>query len=317
MKRLIKSAIQYNNLNTLFKRGSINYYNQLAFCSKNQKNEENDKKSFEFAEEENQREKEETKKTGRRVFYILFTAGIVVSGVYFGLLLMKPANKVETIRRSGKVTYVGKAKIGGDWSLENCLTKKEFGNKDLEGKYYLIYFGFTRCPDVCPMSLYKIAETIKGVRKSKESKFFDIEAVFVSVDPDRDTPERVIKYCSIFDPSIIGVTAKANNDPTLIKMLKDFKIHSSKIYLSDEEEEADKKILQQSASMVYDQMLTADEKITNQELKYSLDHTIVTYLIGPENVFMTYLSSNLTSEEMKKIVLEEIVSDIDSKSKKI
>ena len=62
MKRLIKSAIQYNNLNTLFKRGSINYYNQLAFCSKNQKNEENDKKSFEFAEEENQREKEETKK---------------------------------------------------------------------------------------------------------------------------------------------------------------------------------------------------------------------------------------------------------------
>lgn len=77
---------------------------------------------------------------------------------------------------------------------------------DFAGKYYLIYFGFTYCPDVCPISLQKLAKSLDAVRASKEGKYFDIEAIFVSVDPNRDTFERIAEYTKIFHPDLIGLT---------------------------------------------------------------------------------------------------------------
>ena len=71
-------------------------------------------------------------------------------------------------------------------------------HKNFEGKYYLIYFGFTYCPDVCPISLIKMAKTINKVRESKEYNFFDLDAIFVSVDPDRDSNKRIDEYTKIF-----------------------------------------------------------------------------------------------------------------------
>jgi protein SCO1/2 len=88
----------------------------------------------------------------------------------------------------GKATYTGKADIGGPWLLYdtkgNAVTHKNF-----QGKYYLIYFGFTMCPDVCPISLQKVAKAFRRIKKSKEYNYFDLEMVFVSIDPDRDSNE--------------------------------------------------------------------------------------------------------------------------------
>ena len=79
----------------------------------------------------------------------------------------------------------------------------------------MIYFGFTHCPDICPNSLTKLAKAVSNVKKSKEANFFDIETVFVSVDPDRDTPDKLQKFISVFDPDMIGVTGTHNQDPAL------------------------------------------------------------------------------------------------------
>lgn len=103
------------------------------------------------------------------------------------------------------------------------------------GKYYLIYFGFTFCPDVCPISLQKMAKSLEAVRKSKEYNYFDLEAIFVSVDPNRDTSQRIEEYTKIFHEDLIGLTQKRNDSPELKDILKKFKIHVSKIYLTDEE----------------------------------------------------------------------------------
>lgn len=94
----------------------------------------------------------------------------------------KPESRANT-----PTTGVGKAHIGGDWELMST-DGKMVSNKDLEGKYYLIYFGFTHCPDICPNSLTKLAKAVAKVKKSKEANFFDLKSIFVSVDPDRDTP---------------------------------------------------------------------------------------------------------------------------------
>ena len=127
---------------------------------------------------------------------------------------------------------------------------KPVTHKSFEGKYYLIYFGFTLCPDVCPISLNKLAKAMRKVKNSKEYKYFELETIFVSIDPDRDTNERIRKYCSIFDESIIGLTHKSNDNQELKDMLKKFKIHSSKIYISEEDEEEDKKSLEDNAPEV-------------------------------------------------------------------
>ena len=116
-------------------------------------------------------------------------------------------------------------------------------HKDFEGKYYLIYFGFTFCPDVCPVSLQKMARAMNTVKASKEYSYFDLESIFVSVDPDRDSNERIEEYCKIFDPALIGLTHKTNDNPELKALLKKFKIHVSKINLTDEEEKEDLKSL--------------------------------------------------------------------------
>lgn len=304
----------YFNLTKQTKQNQSNHSNHST------QNEKETFSTFENQQKNEEFEKQSTINSGRSIFYVFATSSIVVTCIYIGLKFMKSNDKVENIQRSGKVTYVGKAKIGGDWELTNCKTNQPFGSNDLKGKYYMIYFGFTRCPDVCPMSMTKIGSVLKQIRTKKESKFYDIEAVFVSLDPDRDSNERAVKYASLFDPSFITVTAKSNNDETLKKMLKDFKIHSSKIMLKDEEDENDTKTFKRNASFVYDTMSnyendTNDTKEMKNNEKYSLDHTIVTYLIGTNNEFLTYLSGNLTSEEMTSIVYEEIMRDLNEKVK--
>jgi len=86
-----------------------------------------------------------------------------------------------------KVSSTGKVKIGGDWELLDTKGKP-FGSKDLEGSYYLIYFGFTNCPDICPNSLIKLSRALQKIRKMPEHQYLNLKAIFVSVDPDRDTP---------------------------------------------------------------------------------------------------------------------------------
>jgi protein SCO1/2 len=249
----------------------------------------------------------------KRLFYLLTASAIIITGVYIGLSYLKPDEKIASKRRLGEVTYVGKAQIGGPWKLLDT-NGQLVTHKDLQGKYYLIYFGFTQCPDVCPMSLQKLAQVLTKIRQSKEYKYFDLECLFISVDPDRDSFERIKQYCSLFDNKILGLTAKSNDDKDLKDMLKHFKIHSSKIYLSKEDEEEDKKNMQKNAPEVLNQMDKLQPKINS---KYSLDHTIVTYLMGPNNNFLTYLSSNLNSQEMYNIVLDEIMNDLTSQLKSL
>lgn len=76
----------------------------------------------------------------------------------------------------------------------------------------------------------------------------------MSVDPDRDSNKRIEEYCKIFDESLIGLTAKSNDSAELKDMLKKFKIHVSKIYLTDEEEKEDIETLKENAPQVIEKM---------------------------------------------------------------
>ena len=91
----------------------------------------------------------------------------------------------------------------------------EFTKDDLEGKWTLMYFGFTRCPDECPTTMYQIKKLINVLRE-KDFPLDDKQWVLVSIDPERDTPEEIDKYAKGFDEDFIGVS---NIRPMLLKHL--------------------------------------------------------------------------------------------------
>ena len=81
-------------------------------------------------------------------------------------------------------------------------TGKSFNLSDLRGKYVMMFFGYTHCPDICPMSL----ADFKSIKKALENDSSKVSFVFVSVDGSRDTPEVLNNYVSAFDPEFIGLT---------------------------------------------------------------------------------------------------------------
>jgi protein SCO1/2 len=116
---------------------------------------------------------------------------------------------------------------GSDFSLKdmnnNTITQKSF-----DGPLTAIFFGFTNCPDVCPMTLNKMDIVLdKLENKKKDVKFF-----FISVDPEKDTPEVIKDYLSNFDNKFIGITG----DPEKIFLLyKSWGVMSKKIFLDNGE----------------------------------------------------------------------------------
>ena len=116
---------------------------------------------------------------------------------------------------------------GSEFSLKdmnnNTITEESF-----DGPLTAIFFGFTNCPDVCPMTLNKMDIVLDKLKNKKK----DIKVFFISVDPERDTPEVVKDYLSNFENKFIGITG----DPEKIFLLyKSWGVISKKIFLDNGE----------------------------------------------------------------------------------
>lgn len=92
---------------------------------------------------------------------------------------------------------------GGDFTLQSANGPVSL--KDYRGKLVLVYFGYTFCPDICPTSL---AATAEGLKLLKPEEAARVAMIFISVDPERDTPARLKEYVEFFHPSMVGVTGK-------------------------------------------------------------------------------------------------------------
>ena len=120
---------------------------------------------------------------------------------------------------------------GSDFSLKdmnnNVITQESF-----DGPLTAIFFGFTNCPDVCPMTLNKMDIVLDKLKKKKKNvKFF-----FISVDPERDTPEIVKNYLSNFDYNFIGITGEPEK---IFLLYQSWGVMSKKIFLDNGEYDID------------------------------------------------------------------------------
>ena len=95
-----------------------------------------------------------------------------------------------------------------------------FNKKSLEGGWTVLFFGYTNCPDVCPTTIYKLAEIKNGIKEDLPSANFN--TVLVTLDPDRDSTERLHEYIGYFDETMLGVTGKYENIQSFTSSLSVF-----------------------------------------------------------------------------------------------
>jgi len=149
------------------------------------------------------------------------------------------------------------AAIGGPFQLTDH-TGQTVTEKNLQGRPTLIFFGFTHCPDVCPISLFEISEVLRVMGKDADR----VNAYFISIDPERDTTAAVKDYLSSFDPHLKGLTG----DPAAIaKTISEYRVYAKKVPLKDGD--------------------------------YTMDHTTLTYLMDRDGKFVTPFNLKRTPEE--------------------
>lgn len=149
------------------------------------------------------------------------------------------------------------AAIGGPFQLTD-QNGKAVTDKSLKGKPTLIFFGYTHCPDVCPTSLFEMSEVLRALGKDADK----VNAVFISVDPERDTPATMKDYLSSFDPHLEGLSG----DPAeTAKVITSYRVYAKKVPTKDGD--------------------------------YTMDHTALIYLMDRDGRFVSPFNLKRTPEE--------------------
>ena len=140
--------------------------------------------------------------TPARILLIVAALGAGLAGFY----LARQLDRASPALASG--TWFPQARAVSDFHLTEG-EGRPFSREDLLGAPTLVFFGFTHCPDVCPTTLVKLAQIVKQAQVPR------LRVLFVSIDPQRDTPEAVARYVRAFDPQFRGLTG----DPQAISAL--------------------------------------------------------------------------------------------------
>ncbi|GAB1867260.1 Protein SCO1 homolog, mitochondrial [Camponotus japonicus] len=220
----------------------------------------------------------ETKKTTKKspITWQSLTISSVIGGallLYVNHLRMEKEKSIALDRRR----QLGKAKIGGKFELVDT-EGKTVKSDDFLGKWILIYFGFTHCPDVCPDEIEKMTNVVNKLEKEHN---IQMQPIFISVDPDRDTPTVVGKYLKEFSDKIIGLTG---NVEQIGKVCKAYRVYYS-------------------------------NGPKDQDDDYIVDHTIILYLVDPEGMFVDYYGQThdvdkiITSILVNKLKYEQLKKD--------
>jgi protein SCO1/2 len=124
---------------------------------------------------------------------------IIAGLIVLGLAIIIAA--LTAYRLTGDRSLTAAASIGGPFSLVDG-TNKRVTDRSFHGKWEVIYFGYTYCPDACPTTLDTIAETLQRLGPLAD----EVQPLFITIDPKRDTPDAIAAYVKNFDPRIVGLT---------------------------------------------------------------------------------------------------------------
>jgi cytochrome oxidase Cu insertion factor (SCO1/SenC/PrrC family) len=161
----------------------------------------------------------------------------------------------------------GQASVGGPFELTDH-TGRPRTDADFRGKLLLIYFGFTHCPDACPTELLSISLALEKLGLAADA----VQPLFITVDPQRDTPAVLANYVSSFHPRLVGLTG----EPAAIKAVA----RAYKTYFA------------RSAGGSAD--------------NYSVDHTGFIYVVGPDGRYRGFLPPQLTPDQIAEAIRPQL-----------
>ncbi len=147
--------------------------------------------------------------------------------------------------------------VGGPFTL-TTQDGRSLSDTDLRGAPFLVFFGFTHCPDICPTKLFEVSEILRAAGGKGET----LRALFVTVDPERDTPAVLKSYLNSFDPRIVGLTGER---PAIEAAVKAYRAYAKKVPLKDGD--------------------------------YTMDHTALVYLMDKRGGFVGAFNSERPSAE--------------------
>jgi protein SCO1 len=184
----------------------------------------------------------------------------IVAGFLIGALAGAAVLLITTPQGGQPVQSSGTALVGGPFSLVGA-DGKPVTDRDFRGRYMLIFFGFTHCPDICPAELQVIAQALEQLG----DKAKNVVPIFITLDPERDTPEAMGNYLKSFGPNFVGLTGSPE---AIAAAAKAYRVSYAKV--EDKESAAD----------------------------YGVDHSALVYLMDPEGRYVTHFSYGLSAEQM-------------------
>jgi protein SCO1/2 len=154
-------------------------------------------------------------------------------------------------------TALGPSAIGGPFNLidENG---KPITDQDMKGRPFVVFFGYRHCPDICPTTLFEMSEVMRALGKDADR----VGALFITVDPERDTPEGMKDYLSSFDPHLHGATGDAK---AIDAVEKAYRVYA--------------------------------KKVPTDKGDYSMDHTALVYLMDKQGRFVAPFKLDRKPEE--------------------
>jgi protein SCO1/2 len=150
--------------------------------------------------------------------------------------------------------------IGGPFTLVDGAGRT-VTDRDLRGQYLLIYFGYTFCPDVCPTTLTAMASALDQLGSRAEQ----LRPVFITVDPERDTPKVVRDYTAAFSPRILGLTGTPEQ---IAKVAGEYRVYYAK------------------------------HRTGEGPGDYTVDHSSIIYLMGPNGRFIAPIAADESARQM-------------------
>ena len=158
-------------------------------------------------------------------------------------------------------------RFGGPFSLV-AANGIRTSDTDFRGRFMLVYFGYTHCPDICPDDLLIMADMLKLLGPQAQR----VQPLFITVDPDRDTAAIMQDYAASFSAEIIGLSG---TEPEISAVARAYRVHRRKL---------------QPAAAGKDQE------------NYIVDHSSLKYLMGPDGAFRTLIPHNTSAERMAEII---------------
>ena len=184
----------------------------------------------------------------------------IVAGFLIGALAGAAILLVTTPRGGQPVQSSGTALVGGPFSLVGA-DGKTVTDTDFRGRYMLVFFGFTHCPDICPAELQVIAQALDKLGDKGKK----VVPVFITLDPERDTPQAMADYVKSFGPNFVGLTGSPEAIAAAAKAYR-----------------------------------VAFAKGENKESAgdYSVDHSALVYLMDPDGKYVTHFSYGTGADEL-------------------